>query len=202
MNMLDNFFMGILSCEKYKERRVKQDLSQTIFDYMYFVGDSNLSNPIVEGNTVLLPCPDSYEHLPKKTHLMIKWILENKPNADYIFKTDDDIKFNFQKLQENSNYVLSNNIDYSGNLVSLKKSYSVYHFGKCDGDMDRIPVLVEQAEYCSGGGYFLSRRSAEIIKNNFPSDDIVFEDYYVGKTLNDNRIFPAHLNLHNNSCFW
>ena len=47
MNMLDNFFMGILSCEKYKERRVKQDLSQTIFDYMYFVGDSNLSNPIV-----------------------------------------------------------------------------------------------------------------------------------------------------------
>ncbi len=202
MGMFNNCFMGILSCEKYRERRTTQDLSNSIFDYMYFIGNPNLTEPSVNGNVVSLPCSDGYEHLPKKTNLMVKWILENKPNVEYVFKTDDDIKFDFNKLSDNFKKITSEKLDYSGNLVSTQENRSKYHFGKCDGELNNIPVYIEGAVYCSGGGYFLSKKSAEIIVKNFPNDEIVFEDHYVGKILNNNNIFPTHINLLNNSCFW
>lgn len=200
--MLSNCFMGILSCKKYESRRISQDLSGSIFEYMYFVGDPNITEPLVDGKVVTLPCSDGYEHLPKKTNLMIKWILENNPNIEYVFKTDDDIIFNFDRLSENFESVLSKKMDYSGNLVMVSESRSKYHFGKCDGEMNNIPVHIKGAVYCSGGGYFLSKKSAEIVVKNFPNDNTVFEDHYVGKLLNDHDIFPIHINLQNNSCFW
>lgn len=202
MSIVNNCFMGILSCKKYQDRRSSQDLSNCIFEYMYFIGDPSLEHPMVEGNVVILPCSDNYEDLPTKTKLMLKWILDNKPNIEYVFKTDDDIKFNFTKLFKNFIDLSIKKIDYSGHLVTTPGYESHYHQGKCQSDINDKVIYVDKANYCSGGGYFLSRKSVEIIINTEIGENVIYEDHFVGKTLNDHNIFPQNINLYNISCFW
>jgi len=202
MSLIKNCFMGILSCDKYQDRRSSQDLTNCIFDYMYFIGNPTLDQPIVEDNVVILPCGDNYEDLPIKTKLMLKWVLDNKPDIEYVFKTDDDIKFDFTKLFENFSEISLNKMDYSGRLVINNGYESSYHQGKCESDINDKIIYVDKADYCSGGGYFLSKRSAEIIINTEIGENVVYEDHFVGKTLSDNSIFPQNINLHNISCFW
>lgn len=202
MTRTNDCFMGILSCKKYQSRRDQQDLSGSIFGYLYFIGDPKLTEAKILDNIVFLPCEDGYEYLPHKTREMLRWILQNKPEVKFIFKTDDDIRFNFGSLSENYKHVLNNMVDYSGNVVNTNGYVSTYHFGKCDSNINEKVVRVGKASYCSGGGYFLSRRSAEIIVGSEIKEYIIFEDHFVGKELNDHNIFPKHIELHNVSCFW
>jgi len=202
MSINDFCFMGILSCRKYENRRLTQDLSKSIFKYMYFIGDPNITEPIVEGNVVTLPCEDNYENLPTKTKKMFEWILNNNQNIEYIFKTDDDIKFDFNCLSEDFSEIYSQKNDYCGNLVITNEHESSYHFGKCETDINQKKVSVGTSQYCSGGGYFISLKSAKIIVDNIDAHCNIFEDYSVGKTLYENGITPTHINLYNRSCFW
>lgn len=202
MERIKDCFMGVLSCKKYEHRRHSQVMDENIFEYKYFVGNPNNEEPIMNGNIVTLPCGDNYEDLPLKTKLMLKWIIENKPEVNYILKTDDDIVFNFEKLYENYSYVKLKNLDYSGNVIKTFGYNSDYHFGKCDSDINNKTFFVEPSIYCSGGGYFLSKKSAEIIILTELGEDTIFEDHFVGKILNNKNIFPEHINLHNKSCFW
>jgi hypothetical protein len=197
-----NCFMGILSCKKYEDRRSSQDLSNVIFNYKYFIGNPTIIEPIVEGNVVTLPCEDNYENLPTKTKKMFEWILNNNQNIEYIFKTDDDIKFDFNSLSEDFNFLNSQKNDYYGNLVVTDKHESKYHFGKCETEVNERPISVGDTQYCSGGGYFISLKSAKLIIDNIDTYCNIFEDYSVGKTLYENGITPTHINLHNRSCFW
>jgi|694.fasta_scaffold26737_8 hypothetical protein len=199
-------FMGILSCEKYKNRRGKQDLSNSIFEYKYFVGDPTLTSPIEEDQVVYLPCKDEYEFLPIKVLLMFDWISKNK-KFDYVFKTDDDIIFNFQKLQELYNFVSSNDIKYAGNFISTNPYWSDYHKDKCDDEIKNYLFLVQKCQYCSGGGYFLSNDTVQtIIEKNTDYNKItqteLLEDYFIGRFLNENGIFPTSINIQNQACFW
>lgn len=55
---------------------------------VFFVGDvpgRRMSEPKV----VQLPCPDDYEHLPRKSREVFRWALENQV-FDWVFKCDDD----------------------------------------------------------------------------------------------------------------
>lgn len=199
-------FMGILSCKKYKNRRDKQDLSNNIFEYKYFVGDPDLTSPIVEDQIVYLPCKDEYEFLPTKVLLMLDWIFKNK-KFDYIFKTDDDIIFNFKKLEELYNFVSSNNIKYAGHLIYSNGYLSDYHKDKCEGEIKNYLFCVQKCQYCAGGGYFLSNDVVQtIIEKNKEHDKImqteILEDYFIGKFLNENGIFPTSINIQNQACFW
>lgn len=202
MNINDFCFMGILSCKKYESRRLSQNLSNSIFKYKYFVGDPNITEPIVNGNVVTLPCEDNYESLPTKTKKMIEWILNNIQNIDYIFKTDDDIKFDFNSLSNDFNDIYTQKYDYCGNVVITKDHSSSYHFGKCETEINNTKVSVGSGQYCSGGGYFISLKSAKIIIDNIDTYSNIFEDYSVGKTLQESDITPTHINLYNKSCFW
>jgi hypothetical protein len=198
--------MGILSCEKYKNRRSKQDLSNSIFEYKYFVGDPTLTSPIEEDQVVYLPCKDEYEFLPIKVLLMLDCISKNK-KFDYVFKTDDDIIFNFEKLQELYNFVSSNDIKYAGNFISTNPYWSDYHKDKCDGEIKNYLFLVQKCQYCSGGGYFLSNDTVQtIIEKNTDYNKItqteLLEDYFIGRFLNENGIFPTSINIQNQACFW
>jgi len=198
--------MGILSCKKYKNRRDKQDLSNNIFEYKYFVGDPDLTSPIVEDQIVYLPCKDEYEFLPIKVLLMLDWIFKNK-KFDYIFKTDDDIIFNFKKLEELYNFVSSNNIKYAGHLIYSNGYLSDYHKDKCEGEIKNYLFCVQKCQYCAGGGYFLSNDVVQtIIEKNKEHDKImqteILEDYFIGKFLNENGIFPTSINIQNQACFW
>ena len=199
-------FMGILSCKKYKNRRDNQNLSNSIFEYKYFVGDPTLTTAIEEDQVVYLPCKDEYEFLPIKVLLMFDWIFKNK-KFDYIFKTDDDIIFNFEKLKELYNFVSSNNIKYAGHFISTNGYLSDYHQDKCENEIKNYLFLVQKCQYCAGGGYFLSNDVVQtIIEKNKKYDKImqaeIFEDYFIGRFLNENGIFPTSINIQNQACFW
>jgi hypothetical protein len=200
MDTNEKCFMGIISCQKYLGRRLRQDLSNTVFEYRYFVGDPNLTTPVIKGDIVYLPCEDNYESLPNKVKLMIKWVSENFPDAEYLFKTDDDIRFDFDRLSDTFHYIYANKIDYAGNYVQTVPSISNYHMGKSESNIGSIKI--EPMTYCSGGGYFLSKKSVNHILSNLDVEGNIFEDFTIGKILNDGGISPTPIKLHNYSCFW
>jgi GR25 family glycosyltransferase involved in LPS biosynthesis len=195
-------FMGILSCEKNKHKRDNQDLSKSIFQYKYFIGNPELNEAKVDGDIVYLPCGDGYEHLSDKTKNMTKWILDNVPPVDYIFKTDDDIIIDFEKLSTLFTDICLRGYHYCGRKVDTEAHISTYHFGKCLDKSVETPIKMNKASYCAGGGYFLSKYAANTLINTMDRYKNVFEDYSVGYTLNNNNIYPTAINIQNYACYW
>jgi GR25 family glycosyltransferase involved in LPS biosynthesis len=195
-------FMGILSCEKNKHKRDKQELTNSIFNYKYFIGKPELDKPLVDGDIVYLPCGDGYEHLSDKTKHMIQWIINNYPMVDYIFKTDDDISIDFEKLSVLYTNICLKGYDYCGKVVNVSPHVSTYHYGKCSNMEIEKPIIMNNATYCAGGGYFLSKKSSLLLVKNMDKYKNIFEDYSVGHTLNNLGILPVEINIHNNACFW
>ena len=132
-------FALILSCEKYAFKRDKQDKNELPMEYRYFVGNANIEKPIEKGDVVYLPCRDEYEHLTRKTLLAFKWIFDNVGFVDYILKTDDDVKFKKNKIEEMIDNLFKQKIDYAG--ILHKGGYrSSHHFGKCRGICVVVPA--------------------------------------------------------------
>jgi len=201
------FFMGILSCKKYESRRKTQDLKNCPFEYLYFIGDSDLTEPKedTENKIVYLPCSDLYEHLPQKVYQMIDWIYKNKTNIKYMIKTDDDIIFNFPKLKMYSSYILNNRIDYAGKVQKKSNnSQSDYHYGKVeDLTLNKTKVKMPKCSFAEGGCYFLSKKSMDTIVNKFNESQMtIYEDQSIGHCLNQYKIFPFHIAVKHNACFW
>jgi len=171
-------FTIILACEKYRHKMLSQDTTM-LGDYMYFMGDPELSSPLVKDDIVYLPCPDNYESLPIKTLMAIKWVVENK-EFDLILKTDDDVSFfgNFNKLVcEALEY------DYSGRMITA--GADDWHFGKCENEeLNHTRVDVPEGEYCEGPAYFLSKKSASYLAGYGVRDNyFIYEDAEVGYLL-------------------
>ena len=194
-------FMGILSCNQYKDRRNSQNLSLCPFEYRYFIGNPELTEAIEnkEEHIVYLPCKDDYTSLPQKVHEMLKWIVSNYSQIDYVFKTDDDIRFNFLHLVENFQTISLKNFEYSGLVVNCKEYYSDYLQKK---DPSEPLIKVPSTKYCPGGGYFISKKCINILIEDLLKENTVFEDQSVGYCLNKHNIYPVNIKLQNYSCFW
>jgi GR25 family glycosyltransferase involved in LPS biosynthesis len=194
-------FMGILSCEKYKDRRTNQNLSTCPFEYRYFIGNPELSEPFedFEEKIVYLPCKDDYESLTEKVYEMIKWINVNYPHIDYIFKTDDDVSFNFLNLIKNFKEISLKKTDYAGNSNKCKEGMSDYLQKK---DPKNPLIKIPKCTYSSGGGYFISKKCVDILIKNLLKEKFIFEDQSVGYCLNKDNIYPVKIKLQNYSCFW
>jgi len=174
---------------------LSQDTSR-LGDYMYFVGDPNLSSPVVKwrgsSGAVHLPCPDNYESLTQKSLLAIKWAVEHK-DFDLLLKTDDDVIFRtgFDKVVNNAL-----RYDYSGETE--KGGYkSSWHSGKCENKkLHSIKFPVPPGKYCQGHAYFLSKKSASILaKHELEDGHCIYEDAAVGNILSKSKIFARRLNL-------
>jgi hypothetical protein len=195
-------FMIVLSCIKYGTRKARQDLSKCPFPYRYFIGIDSLS--VVEhGDTVYLPCGDNYEDLPMKTYHALCWVREHYPHLDYVFKTDDDIVIDFEKLHSLYTTLDRTHVDYSGRTIKCNDHVSHYHYGKCNDKTKHVPTEVRRAIYCSGGGYFLSRKSVDLcLSGKTKYQSMLFEDHATGVILNDAGIMPRHIDIHNTICKW
>jgi len=184
-----NTFAIILSCEKYKDKKLSQDTTR-LGDYMYFIGNPELSSPIIEGDVVYLPCPDNYESLTIKTLMAVKWAVENK-QFDLLIKTDDDVRF----LEGFDKIVCEASIhDYSGYL--MKGGYmSDCHFKKCDdAELNNLPLKVPEVTYCNGPLYFLSKKSASFLVDYELRDDYcIYEDAEVGELLRRSGIIARQI---------
>jgi GR25 family glycosyltransferase involved in LPS biosynthesis len=195
-------FIGILSCQKYEYRRKLQQLNTCPFEYMYFIGDPELTESRIDikNKVVYLPCKDDYESLALKVYNMLKWIAKNR-EVDYVLKTDDDIQFNFSNLSEIFLRAHLLNIDYGGYVVQNKEEYSAYHSTRNDVKVKQ-EVKLPLIEFCPGGGYILSKKAIDVIVNNLLNEYNILEDISIAKCLYNKGILPVKLNIYKYACFW
>ena len=195
VNYLSSSFLIILTCEKYKVERMekhKKQLENCNFNYRYFIGNTNIRVPIDTGEIVYLPCGDNYEDLPDKTYESLKWVTNNYKSIDYIFKTDDDIELKFNNIYKLFQKLMVKGINYAGNGNIIKEEIETKnHFGKCKNKkLNKKKFILKKCIYNSGGLYFLSKLSIDILLKNFnnPKYNYIYEDYKVGLILNDFKI--------------
>ena len=189
-------FILILSCEKFKKRRERQNINVLPFPYLYFIGDSSLKKSVKKNDIVYLPCKDTYECLTSKTLLALQWIKNNINEFDYIIKTDDDVEFNKIEIQDMCQSLSKEKTDYAG-LFHKGGYVSSYHFGKClDTYINQQLMYVPNITYCAGGAYWLSRFALDTIL----STDIIpyysiFEDATIGNILISNGFIAKEMDV-------
>lgn len=183
----------ILSCEKYKDRRERQEvwIKKIMIPYYYIIGNPLLDTEYVvdqENKIIYIKCKDTYDALCIKMYLGSKVIYSLYPTLKYLFKTDDDTMCDLDKF-----YKLFESIqgyDYGGNVISCDSHYSTYHYPNVE-DVYKYPILVEKSQFCAGFFYFLSRKAVEILlKEKDLMYSHFFEDYAVSKILNSYNIKP------------
>jgi len=193
-------FVAIVSCQKYLARHTPESYRDCPFPYRVFVGGA--VGETDDGSLVRLDCDDSYERLPEKVRRVFSWVVAHYPNIGYILKTDDDVRHDFGMILRVFSTISGNRIDYAGNIVDVGDSASVYHIDKVSESKYKSAVVLEALRYCSGGGYFLSRRSVNIITQSpeFPKN--IFEDYSVGFELNAKGLAAVGFPIYGHSSFW
>lgn len=208
MDTYDTCHALILSCHKYLgDRATKQNKKNLPFNFHYFIGHSkNFTQSSIDEKIVTVDCPDYYENLPDKVYKSIEWIYHNL-KFEYILKTDDDIIFDKKNITKLYAEIYKSGIDYAGNLIGVNSYRSTWHKNKCENDqINNISINVPSTEYCSGGAYFLSKKSVEFILNNYSSlkpPDLIYEDVAMGYVLSHcNGIKKAKINNLNKAFIW
>jgi len=152
-------------------------------DYKYFLGASPVSNDAVDevvapDDVIYLPSPDGpiWEghrrtwHLNRKTEALVKYALDG--DYDFVFKCDDDTYVpSTERLLFESGFEAH---DYSG--------FTETHWAPDTG-----PYRWAQG----GAGYWLSRKSMEIIAEH-GLHLVRAEDFAVGQLLAVHGIHPHH----------
>lgn len=98
-----NGIILILSCQKYKDIRLKEfSLCKTSYnnwEVIYVIGDLfQDKNYILDGNFLYVKCEDSYLHLLKKLVLSIKYLHEIFNISEGILRCGDDLIINENNL--------------------------------------------------------------------------------------------------------
>lgn len=195
MNNEEVFFL-FLSCQKYKNKREKSKKNSIKYDYRYFIGNDKIEGE-VEEDVVILECKDNYESLTSKTIEAIKWVSKNKPNIKYVVKTDDDVVIDKEKLDEILLKLEQNSIDYAGEICQ-GGYYSKWHFGKCeDPYLNKTLMPVQNILYCKGAGYFLSKKSIDLIADidSYENYYSIYEDATIGNILKSKGINPVGISI-------
>jgi hypothetical protein len=126
-------------------------------DIRFFIGSQmgQSSLGIQNGENVYLPVPDGYFDLPIKVKAICQWALDW--GYQYLFKTDVDV-------------------------VPFERRFREFDFTKYDyaGSCRTRPNY--PPNYCSGFGYFLSRKAMEIVVKTEIGDEHA-EDRFVGDAL-------------------
>jgi hypothetical protein len=179
--------IGILSCEKYRDRAdgIRNSwlkLAPSNYQVLFVHGRPGQA-AAVEGDCLFLDCPESYETLPEKVHAFLAYSLQNL-EFDYLFKTDDDSYLDLERFIGFDRQ----GADYIGHFRELPvpELGRTWHYGKCTDKDYEVPY--ERPFTCAwatGGGYFLSRKAAAIAARATAGTfaDCIFEDLMIGEAL-------------------
>ena len=199
-------FLLILSHKKSNFRDLqKLSLNNDNFIYYYFIGDQEIDGDYLvdEVNKIVyLNIPDNYESLSIKTHHALKFIKENYyDKIGGVFKSDDDIELNLDKLH---NCIINNkDIKYFGIVNDIEEYNSDYHFNKCESkEINKKLIKVPKCTYCSGGGYYLDKSLLDTIIEDDSYIELIYEDAFVGYSLNKRNIYPTNIPIKGNGCYW
>jgi hypothetical protein len=127
----------------------------------FFIGGPQPAG--LQDDEIWLDVPDGYLDLPTKVKAIFKYALEC--DYDHILKVDTDTVVNLAQVPDFEQF------DYLG----------------CTGQV--VPANTERPKlgsskwYAVGGGYFLSRKAAEIVVQHEPTAAMWAEDVWVGSLL-------------------
>jgi hypothetical protein len=142
---------------------------------------------------LVLKCGDFYENLSEKTITMCKVVSNFFPEIKGIFKCDDDIFPNIEKINEMISHILDNSIMYTGNIAyHYNEAYEKHHFNKCSNDSYNVLKKAHKSVYCTGPLYYLDKKCLDILSGVSDVDDFFYEDLMVGHILNKHDIFPTN----------
>ena len=217
----NNIFM-ICSCKKYDYRiKLLNELYKNNIKsndlFVFLVGDIDIENNYINGNTLFLKCGDLYEDLPCKVIFGIQFITEFF-NFKKLIKVDDDVVINFDKYYELLNILPNNKLYYGrknppdGNVIPSNK----WHIGKLDKNHEYNNKVLPDSyfpfnretpiQWCSGGIYILSNDVCKLIMN-LNNDEInmtknhLYEDLNLYNILYKRNINPVFDKRGNNIYF-
>lgn len=187
----------VTGCQRYRTyvEAAIQRFADPAFRIIGYVGDptGTLTEPVYDTSSqiVVLPTPDNYETLPTKVHAAFCWAAATFPNSPGIWKTDDDIiYYNKEQLRAvifelvNEPYWGLQNGACRENHVNPARVY--YRF-----EDTTLRPRHQQAIYCYGHGYWVSRSTLPIVIAAGADFRTSFlEDVCMGYVLNRARILP------------
>lgn len=172
--------IGALSGWQYPARRERvrktflPDVRRYGHEYLFLMGGgAELKEPVVEHDMLILPVPNHYDSLPRRTREFCRWALENR-EFDWLLKIDDDSFVSIPRLHRFAQEAV-------GDYLGLE-----YH--------------VAPFWHSGGAGYMLSRKSAEIIVEKM-TDRTGAEDFLAGLYLNQNGISTTYMQQTKNQIF-
>ena len=183
-----------LSCQKRLNKnydRIVKMMNYFNYDkYIILTGGHNKNIYEKNHKRLKLKCNDNYEGLPEKMIKAYKFIYENNffNEITFICKLDEDMIL--KKLLD----IKSLN-DYCGKINYSKKIERDYHIGKCSKNSKFNNSLYKGniVPWCLGGhGYILSKKSLKILKDDIEYCNEIYEDLYIAKILNKNKIYPSN----------
>jgi hypothetical protein len=146
-------------------------------------------------NILTLPIADTYEALPAKLHAAYKWIYENHPGIPGIFKTDDDMLFDINKLV--SAVQKHKALPYWGITASICKSGPI-NTGRIESRFadPTLRPIHQSAIYCFGAGYWMAASTLpSIAAATADYAASALEDVCTGYVMNRAGIMPTKIIL-------
>jgi hypothetical protein len=219
------YVLGIMTCKQNLPLSVRQyerhfkGIQKYPFIYMRFIGDPDLPTEWSyneQEHLLTLRCKDDYLNLPYKMYLFVKAVKALFPHIQGIFKTDDDITIDIEKLY--TLLEMYKNEAYFGKYLVGKEHVSKYlvpkeHVTQTYPEFKTYGIRMPEGDYCAGGGYYLNNKVFDIVLKRtdlfrpFPEnykeycngkffDNVyVFEDKTVGIALGQAGIKPSVVNI-------
>jgi hypothetical protein len=142
-------------------------------DVRFFLGNGGVHDGNPPSDEVWLDVGDDYKSLRLKTQAVFRWAVEQ--GYDFVFKTDDDVYVIPERLFKDFLEV-----DYAGRVRPASH----------ENDAPRI-YGPKESPFCSGYGYWLSQKAAQIVATS-PENFDWAEDRYCGNMLFLAGIHPHH----------
>jgi hypothetical protein len=192
----------VTGCQKYREyltpaiRRFTRPDWRTIG----IVGGAATTTYDPSSGILSLAVPDNYESLPTKIQAAVAWVAREFPAVPGLFKTDEDIVFdNLSHLADAIREGILSGEDYWGTNVSMCRAADIntWRIQTRFEDTSLRPKH-QQAIYCFGAGYWLSKTSMVHISSPTAAAEYqrsCLEDVCTGYVLNQQRIFPKRAML-------
>jgi glycosyltransferase involved in cell wall biosynthesis/thioesterase domain-containing protein len=194
----------IPTCERYfgKKKAIQETWARELdafgFRYLFLAGKPDLSSPVIEEDTLYVPCQDDYEHLLLKLVLGYQFLYRNM-DFSHVYKLDDDC---FPNLGRIATHILPQlaGKQYAGGSIHPKATVmnNTWHYGKCSNPQFEkpYPANTQPFAFAKGGyGYFLRRDSLpalfeqlDVLKEELEHFKYSFEDLRVAEILNHSGI--------------
>lgn len=160
------FHLCIMANEKTVDIDRRQFMDKAIpFRYSFFIGDCSKES---EEKIVKLNEPDTSTRIFTKTYQALRWVVENRPDVEYVIIANENAKFKFDLFTIYTQYVYTEHYHYAG-LVN----------GDC----------------CNNDCYFLSRQAVNFILKYVSVDETVKEEEKIAHCLNRLGIHPNNIDI-------